>query len=361
MNKYLIYLLGLNIVTNGIAFVPRMLIEARYDNLIASILIASVFGVLTIYIYSNAMNHFPEQSLPDILRSYTHKAFYTPYLMFLGFMWFVAGSLTLLVFVKITARFISPDTDTIYVLFFYLILVVFGALLKSMRLLYAVEFIMLMCVPLIIIILIKAYTNQSISWDSIRIVATHYNDMPSVTAISAAFYAYLGFSNIVVFNKNINTKVRKRDLLLIGTFGVGSLITTAIVPIGLQGIDWVDQLLYPWITTSDSLRIEFAFIERVIYIFVLLYIAFSTLSITVHWHVSINLVKPIMKKKLFKLKRDQVLTILFIIVTIFGNRYLNEENIFMLGEMWIMTLVPANLIGVLVILWMVSKQKKKAA
>lgn len=120
-------------------------------------------------------------------------------------------------------------------------------------------------------------------------------------------------------------------MLFIAVIGAMAFVTTYFIPIGLLGFDAVGNVVYPWITTSDTLRLEFFVVERVIYIFLLLYLAISFLSVLIHWHVTFELLKSIMWFKKLQWKQRNLTPYLFIslfwLVSLLSVNYLTENHL----------------------------------
>jgi len=333
MNRYFLYLVFLNMLTNVIIFIPKILIEDRYNGAVSGILIAIPIGLILTFFYSRALNKFPEQGITDIPKR-SRVWLKNIYLGFIQILWFSAGLITLVGFIDIISRFINPDIPKLLLLLIYLTAVFFIILLPTDRVMYFLEIVLILCVPLIGFIILKAVTTKFLSWDSILEVGTYILIRPTLKSIAAATYVFTGYTNLIIFNRLIKEKLKLRNYLFVLFLGIVNLMTTFFIPIGIHGSDGAQELLYPWISTSDSLRLPYGPIERVIFIFLMLYMVISLMSISIHWHISLELVKGIFKKRVPKLFNWSILSA-YTIISIVGVIYLNTLLLNRLTVYWL--------------------------
>lgn len=293
MSRYYYYLIFINMVANIIASVPVILMHYRKDGTVISMIIAIIIGMIQVIIYTRFFNSFPGMTLPDLLKKSTSKWFYIPFQVILAFIWFVAGTITIVTFTFLLKRFLTPDMEIWLIGSSILVFVLFGCLMKTDRILYTIEIILTLTFPLILFIFLKAYGSNYINWDYVKIAARQINHMPNLIAFSACFYLFLGTANLFIFNRFFTTKqnFRLKQISIIGLMMIVTLFTTYFIPIGFNGFNHIDELVYPWISTSDSLRMKYGFIERVLFVFLLFYLAIAFLSILVHWHVCTEFLK----------------------------------------------------------------------
>ncbi|UJF32366.1 hypothetical protein [Paenibacillus hexagrammi] len=206
-----------------------------------------------------------------------------------GIMWYLAGLITLLAFADITRSFINPETNNFQVLGVFFVVVLAISTMKSDKVLYTVEILLVFSVPFILFLLGKSFFNKYLSYDSILIVASHVTEPVGWTTISAATYTYTGYINMLIFNKYITKKPKL--LWVVALLGVGNLCTSFFIPIGFLGADGSTDFPFPWVATADSMRMELAFVERVLYVFLLLYAILAYTSMFIHWHVGIEMFK----------------------------------------------------------------------
>ncbi|MBT2659351.1 GerAB/ArcD/ProY family transporter [Bacillus sp. ISL-18] len=127
MNRYFYYLIIVNMLINVVAYVPRYLIEQRFNGTIMSILIAVIITIVFLYVYCNTLNQFPGLGQPEIIKRYTSKWFSVPFLFFVGILFYVSGWFVLLAFINISKMFISPEMSSFLISILFLVLVGTGS------------------------------------------------------------------------------------------------------------------------------------------------------------------------------------------------------------------------------------------
>ncbi len=316
MNRYFFYLVFVNMIANVVSSVPKILIGQRMNGAIISMVVSYFLGLAFCYICARFFNLFPGQGLPDLTRKYLPRWLSSTLVLVFASTWYIAGLITLVTFTFLLNRFLTPDMPLLWITFTFLLFLTYGILMNSRSVLYSIEFVLLCCIPIIVFITLKAYTSPELKWDFIKESFMHINHFPSFTGISASSYLLLGGFNLIIFNRLFKRKQRInwKNMLIIGFFGGASLVTTYFIPIGMLGFAGVGDIVYPWITTSDTLHLEFFVIERVVYIFLLLYLAISFLSVLIHWHVTLELLKSVIFFNKFKWKKYNLTPYLFIFV-----------------------------------------------
>ncbi|UGB32303.1 GerAB/ArcD/ProY family transporter [Metabacillus sp. B2-18] len=360
MSKRFIYvMLILNMLTNIVAYVPMVLIENRSNGSVLAMILAVPTGIIIIYFFTKYMSNFPYMGLPEILDKYAPKWFRLFFLSVQGVLWYVAGLVTLVAFTNISKQYINPDMDELLIMLTFLIVIVFGTTLPSKKVLYATEIILLLNLPFIAFIIFKSYFNDDLMWDSVRITITHFQDIPSFESTSTATFVYTGYTNLVIFNR-LYKEVRVKYLWAIGILGFFTLITTFIIPIGLNGFDGAESFTFPWIATTEAIRIELGFIERISFLFLGLYINVSLASVILHWHVGLEQLKAIFPT--FKFKKIDikpfVIVGVFAVLAIIVQQFFQEKTVGEIAKVWMMLLLPAQIAG-LVLLKILSIRKEK--
>ncbi len=186
---------------------------------------------------------------------------------------------------------------------------------------------------------------------------------PSYSAFSAALFSAIGAANLIIFNR-VFTKKQRMTLLQLGLIFftlTGNLATTYFVPMGYIGFNHIDRIIYPWVATSDALRLGFGFIERVAFVFLVLYLAVSFLSILIHWHVVIELLKKLMWLERFKWKERNLTSYLFVsvlwLISLQGAAYLTEYQV-TLYTSYFFNCLPACLIALVLVLSFINRRAK---
>ncbi|ANA79895.1 hypothetical protein C7121_07970 [Paenibacillus glucanolyticus] len=288
-NKYFYYLFLLNATINLINYVPRILIQDRFDGALISILIAIPIGSLLLYTFTKLIQKFPGEGLPEIFNSMMPAWISGVLLVLYGLGWYFSSVITLVSFVDITNRYVSPDVSPIIVLIGFLVVVALSARLDSESILYALEMILYMTVPIIMYMAWRVFSNPYYSWDAVRQIITHLWDIPNYRTVAAATYIYTGYINMVVFNR-IFHKFRVKHIWSIVIVSILTLAVSIFAPIGLLGAAGAGEHVYPAFSTADSLRIRYFIIERMIYVFYVVYMCLSLVNSIVHWHVGKELI-----------------------------------------------------------------------
>ncbi|KAA0547396.1 GerAB/ArcD/ProY family transporter [Bacillus sp. BGMRC 2118] len=346
-------------MVNLFVFIPTILIEARFQGAVMAVPIAIIIGSTFLFVYVHANNKFPEKGMPEIL-ALTPKWFRVLFLSFLASMWFLAGSISLLAFNNVAIRFLNPDIQGVYLITAFAVCVyIIISLLNTAQILYALEIILILNFPLLIMFVSQAYLNDYISWSSVLEVSGNFSEIPSYGVLAAATFIFSGYANMTIFSRVFKEKIKLRTMWVLPVLGALTLFTTLFIPIGFWGADGVGDLSFPWVSTADTLRIEYGPIERLISIFLLLYISISLMSVIVHWHVSFEMIKSIMPGKEKEKRRrlvERVMLISFILVTIVLEMNLREEGILTIGKYWLNLRFPSE--AVLVITMFLLARRK---
>ncbi|GIO36420.1 hypothetical protein J41TS12_12810 [Paenibacillus antibioticophila] len=290
--RYYYYLFVVSAVINIINFVPRVLIFTRFEGVFWSILIAVAYGTLTMYIFTRLIIQFEGQGFPEIFNTYLPRAAAAPLLIFYSLFWFVGGGILLMSFVDITIRFISPDIRGRAVMTGFLLLVVGASRFKTTSILYATEIVLMLCMPAMVFILVKALINPAFNWDSVLQVFTYLWTKPKLITVTGASFVFTGYVNLAVFNRSFqNLTLKLRHFWLVPVSGLLVLLITLLVPIGYHGTVGVEDHVYSWFSTADSLRMETFVVERVLYLFYITYISMSIVTVVIYWHVGLELFK----------------------------------------------------------------------
>ncbi|MBM7652987.1 GerAB/ArcD/ProY family transporter [Neobacillus cucumis] len=355
MNRYYLYLVFLNMIINVIIFIPKVLIEYRFEGAVMGVILAIPVGIVLSYLYSISINRFSEQGLPEILSNTKKRWLKTIHLSSVQLLWFSAGLITLIGFIDILARFVNPEMPKLLLLSIYLGAIFLIIQMPTERVMYLLEIVLFLNIPLIGFIIFKAYTNEYLNWDSILEVGTHMFQWPSLKAFAAATYCFSGYGNLIIFNRVIKGKLKVWNFMILAVLGTLNLFTAFFIPIGFHGSDGAQEYLYPWISTADSLRLVYSPIERVIFLFLMFYMSISLISISIHWHVSLELLKGTFKKPDNK-KNVWMILSCFTGFSIVGIIYLNTILLLKLVIYWfIIRIVFEILVVFIFFIWVRRK------
>ncbi|WP_026692563.1 GerAB/ArcD/ProY family transporter [Peribacillus kribbensis] len=301
-NRYFYYLLILNALVNSINFIPRTLINN--DGSLVAIIISVVIGTLLIYFFTKLIRHFPGMDLPEILTPVFPKLIKNGLILIFSMHWYIFGAITLVSLVDITHRFITPDVNQYVLTTGLLLLVILACQIESYSVLSMAETIVVINIPLILYFFIKMLINEWFSWETVMEVITNSADIPPYSSIAASTFVFTGYINLVVFNR-LFKELKVKKLWIISLVGFLLLLLSFLVPIGYNGIHGSRHLIYPWISTADSVRVVFSIIERLLFVFYLFYITIALTAIILYWHVGLRMLQSIFFKKTsneFKLK-----------------------------------------------------------
>lgn len=169
-------------------------------------------------------------------------------------------------------------------------LVAVVARMRSDSVLRALEVLLVINVPLVTLLVVKSFFSKEFNWWAVRDIWTHTNQLPSFSTVATATFIFTGYTSMAIFNKQIKIKGSwVKHALLISVMGLTTLSTTLLIPIGFHGTEAVAHYLFPWVITSDSMRLEFFVIERVLYLFLLLYLMIDLTNSTISWHAGLQM------------------------------------------------------------------------
>ncbi|WP_166244619.1 hypothetical protein [Paenibacillus turpanensis] len=369
MGRYFYYLVILNMLVNVFAYVPSLLLEHRYEGSVAAIPIGALLGSLLMFVFVWSMNKFQGMTLPEILKIQLPRRLAWlrhPLLVYVSVMWFFAGLLTLLAFNDVTYRYINPEVSELQSMAAFLIFLAFLLwILSTEKLLYLLEIILLLNVPFIFIILYQAIHSEYLSWHSITEVATHIVDVPNMAAVAAATFVFSGYTNLIVYHRVFSQKISLKRMSILPFLGMANLLTTFFIPIGMHGADGVFDYTFPWVATADSLRIELGPIERIIALFLLLYVGISLTSVAIHWHIAVvvlgNLLSGSKNHGEAAPAAKRWIIGGFTAASLYIGSLFNEKHIFTLGEVWLRLRLPSELFLVTIVFLLARRKRNNHA
>ncbi|MBS4201984.1 GerAB/ArcD/ProY family transporter [Bacillus sp. FJAT-49732] len=364
MNRYVYYLLYVNMFANMVVSVPKILLYSRKDGAIIAIVLAIIAGTIVIYAFVRFFKTFPGKDYPELIKKTFSPWLYFPYLLFLALIWFIAGLHALVTYSFLLKRFLTPDMSIIWIASTFLIFISYGILMHTKSILYTIEALLLIFVPIILFLIVKTYSSPEFVWDFVRESIMYVYHFPSYMAFTAAFYVYLGITNLVIFNRAFTKhgiQISRKQVLLMASAGVVILSTIFFAPIGMSGFEQIDKLVYPSISTSDTLRMRYGIIERVLYLFLLFFLAITFLNLLIHWHVSIEFLKSLFWIKKFKHKENNLTPFIFLttfwIVALITATYLNEYQVFTYAR-YFFYMLPITTSIIILTFWFIKRRVK---
>jgi len=360
MSRYFIYAVLLNMLINTIVFVPKLLMEERFDGAIAAMMFAVPVSSFLAYAFSRAMSRFPGQGLPEILQGRLPEAIRRSILLFFGILWFIAGLLILVAFAIISERFINPEIPKWMFLLCSSAVVCWGATRRTTSIMSMLEVGIVLSLPLVALITFQALSDEMLDWDAIAAMTDYAFRLPSFTAMAATTYMFTGYLNLVILNRHLEG-TRFSHRWLIPVVGIVVFLTTFFIPIGIHGTQAVDDYIYVWISTADSLRMKFGFVERVLFMFLFLYIGLALLFVTLVWNIGLGLVRSAFDGRLRSERTRAVFdgsTVVAIgVATIGFGLYTSEKELIQAVTAWFQFRVPFELLLVATIVYFAWRKK----
>lgn len=360
-SRYLYYLVFLNMFVNIIFFIPNILISHRFEGALMAIFVSIPLSIGLMYLFLKYLARFPKQGLPEILEQCLFNGAHTLIKAMFGVLWFGTGLILLLAFIKINKDFINPDISRILILSLFLVLVCLASRLESTTLLFGLEILMLVNVPIILFVLIKSILNPHFSWDAIAEIGTHLLHVPSFDSLGAATFIFSGYTNMIIFHRVFGERLKGYHFGVFIIFGLLTLLTSFLIPIGFHGTYAANRYVNPWVVTADSMRIEFFIIERLVFPFIMLYFTIALISTIIHWHIAIEFFKKIPPTKWKQKGRIPIswyILFLFVAITFLSNYFLDEEKLISLSNIWLQIRLIGEFFLVTVLIYATRRSKK---
>nr|WP_281378640.1 GerAB/ArcD/ProY family transporter [Paenibacillus phyllosphaerae] len=303
--------------------------------------LAVVIGTAMTFMYTYIMGKFPGLGMPEILDKFLPKMVVKPIMVFMAAMWIIGPSIALVSYAVLINRFINPDTSPVMVLILLSGVCIYAATRSTLTLAFLVEMGMLINFPIILFILLKAVRSDAINWDAIRTVANYWTQMPNLQSVGAASYIFTGYVSFAIYNRLMPPNIRIRHRWIIPISGSAILLLTFFVPIGFHGTEAVENYLYVWSVTADSLMMNYGFIERVIFMFLIMYLNLTLIYTASGWHQAIEFLKALSNS--YKPSVDDVpmkrngfiYSTVIALLTVIYLYYVNEKTTFAISGYWL--------------------------
>ncbi|OBR68517.1 hypothetical protein A7K91_09980 [Paenibacillus oryzae] len=294
MNRYFFYLFLFVALMNIMIFVPHILNDNRFDGSVAAILISPIFGSIMIYMFTNALSRFPGQGLPEIFSQYFPRWFTTAYMIFYAMMYWFSSTVVAMAFAVLINRFFNPDANVLIIMSIIVLASGYAATRSTLTVMLLIEIIIILNVPIILFIIFKMVTSPQLNLDSIHVVANYVWHWPSLASLAAATFIFTGYINLSLFNRLFPPNFRFKFLWMYPILGLIILLVTFFVPIGFHGSQGTAQYIYLWTITADSLMMQYGFIERVMFLFLIVFLNLSLVYTTAAWHQAMEFLKGCM-------------------------------------------------------------------
>lgn len=355
MNRYFYYHVLYVGMINVMLFVPHILIKERFDGsvagILASILIGTVLSIVTIV----SMRRFPRMGLPEILHRHFAPYVASPLVALAGLSWLVGAVLVIFSLTQTMGAFLNPEMNE----YLFMALMVFAAIFAGSRssrtVQFACEILVLLSLPLVALIMFKAVSNRQLNWDAIRVVAGHFRDVPSIKVIAAATFFFSGYMSLMLFNRLNPPDFKVRHLWTLPLLGTLFSLFTFFIPIGFHGTVAVEEYIYLWSVTADSMVMKFGFIQRVFFIFLVLYSILSLMFAMNTFHSAMEFFKACSPR--YKPQPEQVpvpkinwiLCACFGLVAFLYGIWANDEKNQRVTEIWLVCRFSLEIVTMLVV------------
>ncbi|MBH5317220.1 hypothetical protein I6N90_05275 [Paenibacillus sp. GSMTC-2017] len=340
MNRYFFYHFLMVSLMNLLLFVPQILIQNRTTGAVASLLISPILGAIFIYMFTNAMARFPGIGLPEILKMFLPNWVVSPMMMFYAVMWWFSTTSVAVAYAVLINRFFNPDSNIMYILLGLILAAAYAASRSTLTVMLILEIGIIVNAPIVLFILFKMIRDPLLSMDAIRIIASYVTEMPTLSTLAAASFIFTGYINLSLFNRLFPPNFRIKHRWIYPFLGFSVLLMTFFIPIGFHGTEGVDNYIYLWTTTADSIAMQYGFIERVLFLFLIVFLNLTLLYMMVGFHVALDLVKCAWPKYKPEIDSPQTPIMNYVLLAIFtlGTLvywYLSDEKLnFIITSNW---------------------------
>ncbi|WP_257985487.1 spore germination protein [Bacillus sp. V5-8f] len=356
--RYYFYIVLMNMTLNIILNVPMVLVEHRFNGSLMSILLSIPIGSLLAYLFTKGMSRFPNKDLPAILNKHLPGWVCKPFLVFLALMWIASGSFALISFSYLIKLYLMPEMSLPLISGLFVAVFIYGAVRQTTSLLYKTEITMLFAFPVVLFIIFKAMRSDLFNPVHIARMLHYTWEMPTYSSLASATYLFIGYINLAIFNKYIDSKKVLNYFWIIPVIGTGILFSSFFIPIGFFGINAVSDIVLPWIMAADSLRMELGFIERTVFLLLFFYLLMTFLFGMVTWHIGMELLKGAVQKL-----QKKPWGLLFLLIagglTILLQAQLNHREFFGIVKYWFNFRFVVEVILV-VMVYLLSLRRKSA-
>lgn len=365
MNRYFYYNVFLGSMLNLMLYVPHILIKYRYTGAISSMVVAILIGTGLAFLFSHVIQANPGKGLPEILRMFLPKAVVIPMLLFFAAMWFIASAIAIIAYAVLINRFFNPDTNALIVLALLSLVCVYGATRSTLSVMFMMEMGLIINTPLILFILMKAVRSENISWDAIRTIANYWNQMPQLPPVAAASYIFTGYINYSIYNRLTPANFRLRYRWLIPVFCTLIMLISFFVPVGFHGTEAVVHYIYLWSVTADSLMMSHGFIERVIFVFLILYLNLTLIYTTSGWHQAIEMIKSCMPRNKPDIDHrttpwsNWLIASAFAVASLLALHFFDEKESFKIASGWLVLRLFVEILTVLLLFALTLRRRRK--
>jgi hypothetical protein len=283
--RYYVYLFYINALVNITAFIPQILYKNRFNGSLISLVLSTLIGTFLIFLFQTQIKKFPRQNIAQIMDRLFPKWFQKTFLFFNFTLQIFGGILFLISNTQIVNQFINPNSMIIFYIF--LLLIVFLIMNQTNSILYMLEIIVLFAAPFYLFIMLRFFTDDLVMVDFIKQSWTYLMHLPKMNSVASGLFVFTGFTNFFIYGEHILSIGKKQLLIALGIIYF-ILFSSYFVPIGYFGLNGVGKESYVWVTTVDSMRFDYFFLERMVSIFILVQIGITLMYIILSFHSSLQ-------------------------------------------------------------------------
>ncbi|MBM7564854.1 GerAB/ArcD/ProY family transporter [Paenibacillus sacheonensis] len=364
MSRYFFYLMCVSMLIHTILFIPRVLIDERFDGAIPSLFIGPVIGCVLMVVFTRSMQQFKGKGLPEIAAMFLPKAAAVPLMLVFGLVTMTSGCLIWIHCAFIMSKYLNPDMAIYVLLSLFVIVTCFGALQSTKTVLFSLEIILILSVPLLLTLLVHSIFSENMNYDAVKAMIDYSWIMPSWKSVSASSYTFAGYIGLAVFNREFKDGKPIRFLWLIPFLGLGLMLASFFIPIGYLGTAGIDDYIYTWVSTIDAIRMKYVFIERVISVYLLILLMMTYVFTMITWHLGSQVIGSCFRSydpqtAAWRSKLPSlVICVVIGIGTVLAGSRINEIMLFQAVSSWMIFHLPFDAAFVMIVfIWSKSKRR----
>lgn len=365
MNRYFFYNFLLVGLMNLMLFVPHILIENRFNGAVASLVVAPVIGGTLIYMYTGALKRYPGKGLPEIMQLHMPRWVSSTFMAFMAIMWWFASTIVVVAFAMLINRFFNPDANATVILIALALGAAYAATRTTLTIMLIMEVGIIVNTPIILFVLFKIGRDPKLSWDAIHVVANYAAKMPTIATLAAATFIFTGYINLSLFNRLFPANFRFKHLWVYPLLGFIILLITFFIPIGIHGSIGVDRYIYLWTISADSLMMQYGFIERLMFLFLIVFLNLSLVYTAAGWHQAMEFIKCCLPSSKPDIDNPQAPAINYVIVGLFvaasvAYMLLTDEKLNLIITTYWLIIRMLTEFGIVLLVFVLSRRRLKS-
>ncbi|HIW33604.1 MAG TPA: GerAB/ArcD/ProY family transporter [Candidatus Paenibacillus intestinavium] len=293
MNRYFFYNYFIVCFTNLMLLIPYYLTVDRYNGAVMSIILSPIFGYLFLYMFTSSLSKFPGKGLPEIFALFYPKWVVNITMAYKAILIGIAGAIVVSTYAVIITSFLNPDANEYIMLMLLMIICAYAATRSTVSIAFILEISLLLSIPVIAFVMYKTIKNPLMNWDAIHVIVNHIGHLPTLISFAAASFVFTGYLNMGLFNRILPPNFKFRYIWSYPIIVFIILLISFFVPIGIHGTETVAHYVFLWSATADSTRMMYGFIERVLFVFLIVLINLSLTFTMVGWHMVIEYIRTI--------------------------------------------------------------------